>query len=55
MTVLLLQPYVLGDHLGTLLGFKVGFAWQILVGTAVAFGAMMMGKPNRMNASGIVL
>lgn len=55
MTVLLLQPYVLGDHLGTLLGFKVGFAWQILVGTVVAFGVMMMGKPNRMNANGIVL
>jgi Na+/proline symporter len=44
MTVLLLQPYVLGDHLGSLLGFKAGFAWQILVGTVVAFGVMMMGK-----------
>ena len=44
MTVLLLQPYVLGDTLGPLLGFKVGFAWQILIGTAVAFGVMMSGK-----------
>jgi len=41
MTVLLLQPYVLGDSLGELMGFKLGFAWQILVGTVVAFGAMM--------------
>ncbi len=41
MTVLLLQPYVLGDNLGELLGFKVGFAWQILTGTIVAFGVMM--------------
>jgi len=41
MTVLLLQPYVLGDSLGEAFGFKVGFAWQILVGTVVAFGVMM--------------
>ena len=40
MTVLLLQPYVLGS----LLDFKLGFAWQILGGTIVAFGVMMMGK-----------
>jgi len=40
MTVLLLQPYVLGN----LLDFKFGFAWQILGGTVVAFGVMMMGK-----------
>jgi len=38
---LLLQPYVLGDSLGEVLGFKVGFAWQILTGTVVAFGVMM--------------
>ena len=43
MTVLLLQPYVLG----TILDFKLGFAWQILVGTAVAFGVMMMGRDFR--------
>ncbi|MEA2048008.1 MAG: sodium:solute symporter [Campylobacterota bacterium] len=41
MTVLLLQPYVLGESLGALLGFNIGFAWQILVGTLVAFGVMM--------------
>ncbi len=40
MTVLLLQPYVLGE----LMGVKLGFAWQILAGTVVAFGVMMMGK-----------
>jgi len=44
MTVLLLQPYVLGDSLGELLGFKLGFAWQILGGTFVAFGVMMSSK-----------
>jgi len=40
MTVLLLQPYVLGNALD----FNLGFAWQILGGTVVAFGVMMMGK-----------
>jgi hypothetical protein len=40
VTVLLLQPYVLGG----VLGFKLGFAWQILAGTAVAFGVMMTSK-----------
>ena len=42
MTVLLLQPYVLGE----LIDVKLGFAWQILAGTVVAFGVMMMGKNN---------
>ncbi|NOR54935.1 MAG: sodium:solute symporter [Sulfurovum sp.] len=42
MTVLLLQPYVLG----AVLDFKLGFAWQILGGTIVAFGVMMLGKSN---------
>jgi len=40
MTVLLLQPYILG----AVFDFKLGFAWQILGGTLVAFGIMMMGK-----------
>jgi Na+/proline symporter len=40
MTVLLLQPYVLG----AVFDFKLGFAWQILFGTIVAFGIMMTGK-----------
>ena len=42
-TVLLLQPYVLG----TLVDIKLGFAWQILFGTIVAFGIMMMGREQR--------
>ena len=40
MTVLLLQPYILG----AVFDFKLGFAWQILGGTVVAFGIMMAGK-----------
>jgi len=40
VTVLLLQPYVLGG----VLGIKLGFAWQIVIGTLVAFGVMMVGK-----------
>ena len=35
-TVLLLQPYIFGVSLG--------FAWQIMLGTGVAFGVMMLGK-----------
>ena len=50
LTVLLLQPYVLGTDLGLLLGFKLGFAWQILVGTLVAFGIMMSGKSESIDA-----
>jgi len=40
ITVLLLQPYILG----AVFDFKLGFAWQILIGTAVAFGIMMTGE-----------
>jgi Na+/proline symporter len=40
LTVLFLQPYVLG----TVFGFKLGFAWQIVAGTVVAFAIMMSGK-----------
>lgn len=40
MTVLLLQPYVLG----AVFDFKLGFAWQILMGTIVAFAIMMPGR-----------
>jgi hypothetical protein len=43
MTVLLLQPYVLGAALD----FKFGFAWQLLAGTLVAFTLMMFGKEKR--------
>ena len=51
LTVLLLQPYVLGNNLGLLLGFKVGFAWQILVGTLVAFGIMITVKSEQVAGS----
>ncbi len=44
MTVLLLQPYILGEMLETMIDLKLGFSWQILAGTLVAFGVMMMGK-----------
>jgi len=40
MTVLLLQPYVLG----AVFDFKLGFAWQILAGTLLAFCIMMTGR-----------
>lgn len=43
LTVLLLQPYVLG----AVFDFKLGFAWQILIGTVVAFGIMMFGKDKK--------
>ncbi len=44
MTVLLLQPYILGEMLETMIDLKLGFSWQILAGTLVAYGVMMMGK-----------
>ena len=44
MTVLLLQPYLLGDTLATMLDLKLGFSWQILIGTVVSFGMMMTAK-----------
>lgn len=44
MTVFLLQPYILGDVLGEILGWKIGFAWQLVLGTVVAFGVMMGGR-----------
>jgi len=40
MTVLLLQPYILG----MMFDIKLGFAWQILIGTIVAFAIMLFGK-----------
>ena len=40
LTVLALQPYVLGG----VFGIKLGFAWQIVAGTVVAFGVMMAGE-----------
>ena len=47
ITVLLLQPYVLGS----VLDFKLGFAWQILGGSIVAFGIMLMGKERSISSS----
>jgi SSS family transporter len=47
LTVLLLQPYVLG----TILDLKLGFAWQILGGTIVAFGVMMTANNEQVAGS----
>jgi len=43
MSVVLLQPYILGD----LLGVQIGFAWQMVVGTLVSFGVMMTDREVR--------
>jgi len=43
MTVLLLQPYILG-HLVT---YNLGFAWQIVIGTLVAFLIMQLAPPKK--------
>jgi len=48
VTVLLLQPYVLG----AVFDFKLGFAWQILAGTIVAFAIMMAGRDEKTVAGG---
>ena len=41
LTVLVLQPYMFG--------IKIGFAWQITLGTLVAFGIMQSGKKSAYN------
>jgi len=38
LTVLALQPYIFG--------ISIGFSWQMVLGTLVAFGIMQMGKNN---------
>ncbi len=43
LTVLFLQPYVLG----VVTDFKLGFAWQILIATGVAFGVAQMGRTQK--------
>jgi len=43
MTVLLLQPYILGF----ITPFKLGFAWQIVLGTLVAFLIVQSGKKEK--------
>jgi len=40
MTVLFLQPYILGS----MLDYNLGFAWQIVIGTLVAFTIMQLGS-----------
>lgn len=42
-SVLLLQPYISG--------ITIGFAWQMLLGTFVAFGIMMAGKDKKCQTS----
>ncbi|WP_457743287.1 sodium:solute symporter [Sulfurimonas sp.] len=37
LTILALQPYIFGIH--------IGFAWQMLIGTGAAFGIMQLQKP----------
>jgi len=41
MTVLFLQPYILA-YLG--IAWKIGFSWQLLVGSIVSFGIMLLGR-----------
>ena len=41
MTVLLLQPYILDLFSVTM---KIGFSWQLVLGTAVSFTIMMLGS-----------
>lgn len=43
LTVLALQPYVLGH----LMAFDLGFAWQIVLGTLVSFVIMQTGSPDK--------
>ncbi len=40
MSVLMLQPYILGQ----ITEFSLGFAWQMVLATAIAFGIVQMGK-----------
>ena len=40
VTVLLLQPYILG----AIIEYQLGFAWQIVIGTVVAFGIVQLGS-----------
>ncbi|HIP42118.1 MAG TPA: sodium:solute symporter [Campylobacterales bacterium] len=43
MTVLILQPYIIGS----VIDIKVDFAVMMIVGTMVSFGIMMMGKSEK--------
>jgi len=46
VTVLILQPYILGY----VTAFKLGFAWQILLGALVSFLIMQSGSPKEERA-----
>ena len=41
VTVLVLQPYIIGYFIE---GLKIDFALQIVIGTLLSFGIMMLGK-----------
>ena len=43
LTVLALQPYILGDTLS----LHIGFAWQLLIGTAISFCVMTINANNK--------
>ena len=45
MTVLILQPYIIGQ----IIDVKIDFAVMMIVGTMVSFGIMMMGKQHVFN------
>ncbi len=49
ITVFLLQPYIFGEDIEMVIGWQLGFSWQIVLGTAMAFGIMMVGKNNETN------
>ncbi|MBD3808614.1 MAG: hypothetical protein IE880_07865 [Epsilonproteobacteria bacterium] len=42
MSVFLLQPYITKP----LFGFDVNFTMQIIIGTIISFGVMMVGNKN---------
>jgi len=42
-TVLVLQPYILGS----IIDYNLGFAWQIVIGTVVAFVITQLGKTHK--------
>lgn len=46
LTVLMLQPYILG----TITEYRVGFSWQIVIATAVSFAIMQTGGRAAVNS-----
>ena len=53
-TVLLLQPYILGDTISGMIGWKIGFAWQLVLGTLVSFGVMMSAGENTVGRDALI-